>query len=265
MINITPTFLHEYYNTSRGIPDDIDTNINHPVIKIDGKKATAIYQDKKFFPNPVFPVELCEYRRGSNIKLSIDGVIASKFAENNLQKKIYRETADGTKNMKVKVTKFIDLCRQYMKNDLEQELDDEIKLFESTEEAADKRTLEYHYDLWETVKTFNDYLCIVFLNLANILTYPNETFYVKYLNKQIRIKPDEALHMANKICKRMQDEFTDIIYENFPIRGTAERISKVQNLRLMFSIRMKLYPKKNLRLNPRSKRRNERMFNLPIS
>ena len=228
MINITPTFLHEYYNTSRGIPDDIDTNINHPVIKIDGKKATAIYQDKKFFPNPVFPVELCEYRRGSNIKLSIDGVIASKFAETNLQKKIYRDTADGTKNMKMKVTKFIDLCRQYMKNDLEQELDDEIKLFESTEEAADKRTLEYHYDLWETVKTFNDYLCIVFLNLANILTYPNETFYVKYLNKQIRIKPDEALHMANKICKRMQDEFTDIIYENNPIRGTAERISKVQ-------------------------------------
>ena len=99
-----------------------------------------------------------------------------------------------------------------MKNELEQELDDEIKLFESTEETADKKTLEYHYDLWETVKTFNDYLCIVFLNLSNILTYPNETFYDKYWNKQIRIKPDDVLHVANKICKRMQDEFTDIIH-----------------------------------------------------
>ena len=26
----------------------------------------------------------------------------------------------------------------------------------------------------------------------------------------------------------MQDEFTDIIYENFPIRGTVERISRVE-------------------------------------
>ena len=48
----------------------------------------------------------------------------------------------------------------------------------------DTRTLEYLYDLSETVRTFNDYLCIVFLNLANILTYPNETFYQKYKNKR---------------------------------------------------------------------------------
>ena len=34
--------------------------------------------------------------------------------------------------------------------------------------------------------------------------------------------------MANKICKRMQDEFTDIILENFPIKGTAERIGKAE-------------------------------------
>ena len=215
-----------------------------------GKKATSAYVDKKFFPNPVFPVELYEYRRGSNIKLSIDGVIASSFAEKNLQKKIYRETEDPNKSMKVKVTKFIDLCRQYMKNDLEQELDDEIKLFESTEEAADKKSLEYHYDLWETVKTFNDYLCIVFLNLANILTYPNETFYEKYLDKNIRIKPDEALHMANKICKRMQDEFTDIIYENFPIRGTAERISKVQKASVDVFDTDEVIPKKKSKAKP---------------
>ena len=63
MINITPTFLHEYYNTSRGIPDNIDTRIFHPKITMVGKKATATYADKKFFPNPVFPVELYEYRK----------------------------------------------------------------------------------------------------------------------------------------------------------------------------------------------------------
>ena len=35
--------------------------------------------------------------------------------------------------------------------------------------------------------------------------------------------------MANKICKRMQDEFTDIILENFPIKkGTVERIGKAE-------------------------------------
>ena len=171
----------------------------------------------------MFPVELYEYRRGSNIKLSIDGEVPSRFAEVNLQKGIYRDTA-----MKTKVTKMIDLCRQYMNNDLEQELDNEIRFFESTEEADDKRSLEYHYDLAETVKSFNDYLCIVFLNIANILTYPNETFYEKYTKNQIRIKPDEALRMANKICKRMQEEFEDIVYENFPIRETVARITKVE-------------------------------------
>ena len=38
--------------------------------------------------------------------------------------------------MKVKVTKFIDLCRQYMKNDLEQELDDEIYLNQPMEQPT---------------------------------------------------------------------------------------------------------------------------------
>ena len=64
--------------------------------------------------------------------------------------------------------------------------------------------------LRETIKTFNDYLCIVYLNLANILSYPNETFYMKYLNNEFRIEANQALQMANKICKRMQNEFTDI-------------------------------------------------------
>jgi len=94
--------------------------------------------------------------------------------------------------MKDKVSKFIDLCKQYMNKELEQELDHEIRFYESTEGDDYIRTLEYLYDLSETVRTFNDYLCIVFLNLANILTYPNETFYEKYKNKEIRITPDKA-------------------------------------------------------------------------
>ena len=32
--------------------------------------------------------------------------------------------------------------------------------------------------------------------------------------------------MANKICKRMQDKFTDVIREIFPIRDIASRIRK---------------------------------------
>ena len=105
--------------------------------------------------------------------------------------------------------------------------DDEIKFFESTEDADDEKTLEYHYDLRETIKTFDDYLCIVLLNLANILIYPNESFYMKYVNNQFRIEVNVALQMANKICKRMQDEFREIILENFPIRETVARISRM--------------------------------------
>ena len=172
MIRLTPTFLSEYHNTSNGLPGPVDTSIYIPTIKRVGKKFTITYEDKSYLKNPVFPAELYEYRRGQNMKLSIDGEVLSQFADRNLAKNIYKNDA-----MKIKVTNLIDLCRQYMKNDLEQEIDDEIKFFESTEEADDGRTLEYHYDLRETIKSFNDYLCIVFLNLANILIYPNETFY----------------------------------------------------------------------------------------
>ena len=223
MININPTFLREFTNIAQGMPEGNDTSLIIPYIIRKGKNTAAVYKAKAFIPNPVFPTELYEYRRGSNIKLSIDGEIASRFAENNLPKNIYKDDV-----MKSKVTRYIDLCRQYMNNDLEQELDDEIRFFETTEEAEDKRSLEYHYDLAETVKSFNDYLCLVFLNLANILTFPNETFYEKYTKKQIRIKPDDALQMVNKLCKKIQDEFEDIILENFPIRETVARISKVE-------------------------------------
>jgi len=48
------------------------------------------------------------------MKLSIDREVLSLFAEGNLAKNIYKSDA-----MKIKVTNLIDLCRQYMKNDLE--------------------------------------------------------------------------------------------------------------------------------------------------
>lgn len=224
MINTSATFLQDYYNAVRGIPENYNTNLFFPTITRNGKKITTAYNvAKPYFPNPVFPVELYEYRRGNQIQLSIDGTVKSEFANKNLEKNIYRDD-----DMKTKVTRLIDVCRQYMNNDLEQELEDEIRFFESTEEADDKKSLEYHYDLSETVKTFNDYLCIVFLNLANILTYPNETFYEKYLKKQIRIEPNKAIQLANRICKKLQDEFEDVILENFPIRETVARISKVE-------------------------------------
>ena len=223
MIRLSPTFLSEYHNASKGLPYGFDTNISISTITKTGKKIVINYADTRFLKNPVFPAELYEYRRGKNMKLSIDGEVVSLFAERNLAKNIYRND-----DMKTKVSNLIDLCRQYMKNDLEQEMDDEIKFFESTEEADDERTLEYHYDLRETIKSFNDYLCIVFLNLANILIYPNETFYKKYVNDQFRIEANTALHMASKICKRMQDELTDIILENFQIRETSARTSRVE-------------------------------------
>ena len=225
MINITPTFHHEYDNTYRGLPENFNTNLSVPrEYDNKGRNIPLSYVDTPRFPNPVIPVELYEYRRGTKIKLTLgkDKEFKSRFAELNLG--VVYKNAD----MKAKVTKFIDLCRQYMNNNLEHEIDDEIRLFEAIKEDSDGRTLEYHYDLRETVRSFNDYLCIVFLNIANILTYPNETFYEKYLQKSNKIDHDVALKMANKICKRMQDGFTEVIREIFPIRDIASRISKDQ-------------------------------------
>ena len=62
------------------------------------------YKDAAYLKNPVFPAELYEYRRGKNMKLSIDGETKSLFAEGNLAKNIYKN--DG---MKTKVSNLIDL------------------------------------------------------------------------------------------------------------------------------------------------------------
>ena len=209
--------------TFRGLPDNTNTNLT--IFRENdnkGRKIPLSYVHTPRLPNLVFPVELYEYRRDSKVKLTIgkDKEFKSRFVEGNLRV-VYKNI-----DMKKKVTKFIDLCRQYMNNNLKQEIDDEIRLFEATKDVDDGRTLEYHYDLRETVRSMNDYLCIVFLNIANILTYPNETFYEKYLQKSNKINHDVALKMANKICKRMQDEFIDVIRENFPIRDIASRFSK---------------------------------------
>ena len=153
MIKLTPTFLSEYHNLSRGFPNGTNTVLSIPDLKPVGKKTTVAYVDKAYLKNPVFPVELYEYRRGKNMKLSIDGEAKSLFAEGNLAKNIYKN-----EGMKTKVTNLVDLCRQYMNNELEWQIDDEVKYFESMEEADDQKSLEYHYDLRETIKAFNDFL-----------------------------------------------------------------------------------------------------------
>jgi len=121
MINLTPTFLSEYHNVSRGLPEGTDTKLKVPTLTKADKKISIAYVDKAYLKNPVFPAELYEYRRGKNMKLSIDGEAKSLFAEGNLAANIYKSNA-----MKTKVTNLIDLCRQYMKNDLKWEIDDEI-------------------------------------------------------------------------------------------------------------------------------------------
>ena len=72
MIKLSPTFISEYHNASKGLPHGFDTNIGIPTITKAGKKITINYADAGFLKNPVFPAELYEYRRGKNMKLSID-------------------------------------------------------------------------------------------------------------------------------------------------------------------------------------------------
>jgi len=149
MINLTPTFLFELSNSEKGIPDGNDTNLCIPILKPNESNPKDIqisYKDTPYLPNPIFPAELYEYRRDTQIKLTIDSRMKSKFAQNNLGGNIYRTAARGRTGMKHKVTKLIDLCKQYMNKELEQELDNEIRFYESTEGEDDTRTLEYLYD-----------------------------------------------------------------------------------------------------------------------
>ena len=87
MINITPTFLFELSNTAKGIPEGNDTNlyVPHLTVNVDNPKDIKFYyKDISFLPNPVFPVELYEYCRDTQVKLSVEAREKSKFAEYNL-------------------------------------------------------------------------------------------------------------------------------------------------------------------------------------
>ena len=98
MINITPTFLFELSNTAKGIPEGNDTNLCIPYLGVSGNNPKNIwfrYEDVKYLPNPLFPVELYEYRRDTQIKLTIEAREKSKFAERNLSGVIYRPTVNG--------------------------------------------------------------------------------------------------------------------------------------------------------------------------
>ena len=72
MININPTFHHEYDNTFRGLPENLNTNLMILREYDDkGRKIPLAYKDTPRLPNPVFSVELYEYRRGSKVKLTL--------------------------------------------------------------------------------------------------------------------------------------------------------------------------------------------------
>ena len=93
MINITPTFLFELSNTAKGIPEGNDTNLYVPHLVPNPNNPKDIkfnYTHEAFLPNPVFPVELYEYRRDTQVKLSIEALEKSKFAEYNLNGGVYR-------------------------------------------------------------------------------------------------------------------------------------------------------------------------------
>ncbi len=167
--------------TNKGLPENLNTILNVPKIK---KDWTLEYKDTPYFPNSVFPVELYMYRKETPINLKLGQTAPSKFAENNLSKEIYIK-----KDRKTLVKNMVDVCRQYMNRDLENELAEGLRFYKSMKDDDDKISLEYHCEIYETVKTFNDMLSILFLHFSNIISYPNETFYERYKNNNIRIKP----------------------------------------------------------------------------
>ena len=118
MIENTPIFQYQLYECFRGQPGNKDIRITIPYLKKEERKITAAYK-KAYLPNPLFPVELYEYRRDSIIQLSTEGKMKSEFAEKNLVRNIYQNNY-----MRPNVTALIDGCRQNMKSELETELDD---------------------------------------------------------------------------------------------------------------------------------------------
>ena len=67
MIENTPTFQYQLYECFRGQPGGKDTRLTILYLKKSGRRVTAAYKKKAYLRNPVFPVELYEYRRDSQI------------------------------------------------------------------------------------------------------------------------------------------------------------------------------------------------------
>ena len=219
MINITPTFTYQLYELFRKHEPNEHNKLIIPIPKKEGNKITVTEEAKTNLPNTVYPYELYKYREGKPIKLNKNQ--ESKY-ENNFIKK--NKNNEEVHNNLVK--SLIDLCRQNMNKELEDAILTELDFMEQISDPIDQKTLDYHYDLFETVQTFNDYLCVVFLHLCNILQYPNTLWYDRYLRKSIRIKPEDAMKMANKICAKMQETLEDLIGEYYKMDSIVAKIEK---------------------------------------
>jgi len=86
MIQNTPTFQNQLHNCFIGNPGNKDTRLYIPYLEKDGRHIKLDYKAKAYLPNPVFPIELYEYRRDSQIQLSVDGKVKSKFADLNINR-----------------------------------------------------------------------------------------------------------------------------------------------------------------------------------
>ena len=122
MIQNTPTFQYQLYECFRGQPGNKDSRLSIPYLDKAGRGIRATYKNKAYLPNPVFPIELYEYRRDNQIQLSVEGKVEFKFAENNLGREVYKSD-----DMKYIRSALIDMCRQNIDSQFERELDDEIR------------------------------------------------------------------------------------------------------------------------------------------
>jgi hypothetical protein len=230
MLNLTSTFTTALNNIYQNMPQD--ANVNSTIsarflvqTPLTGKTKFGNAADIPHLLNTFFSADLYEYRRASNITFSLGSTDTSKFAEDNLTDgNIYKKV--GRKRLNKKL---IDLCKIYMKSDLEKRLKREVTLHEKSKTDEDTKTYQHKYEILETIKSFNEQLIIFFLNIANIFTYPNETFYSIPMEERI-ITPDTALEMANELCGIFQEEFENVLVEIYPIRETFNDIIKADKI-----------------------------------
>jgi len=182
MINITPTFTYQLYELFRKQDVNEHNKLVVPTTKKEGNIITVKEEAKTNLPNPAFPLKLYVYRESKPIKLNKNG--ASIFIN-----KLFEKNISNEKEHQKLICSMIDLCRQNMNKKLEDAILTELDFMEEINDPVltpeDNKTLDYHYDLFETVQSFNDYLCVVFLNLCNILQYPNTLWYERYSKKLV--------------------------------------------------------------------------------